>query len=73
MINKDDTLFLVSVGEKVRKHRLKNNLSQNQLAFEINTTLRQIQRIEAGTANASIIYYKKIAQVLEIDFKELFK
>ncbi|MFO0321462.1 MAG: helix-turn-helix domain-containing protein [Bacteroidota bacterium] len=73
MLNKEDKLFLVCIGEKVRKYRLKNNLSQNQLAFEINSTLRQIQRIEAGTANASIIYYRKIAQVLEIDFKELIK
>ena len=73
MLNKEDKLFLATVGENVRKYRFKTNLSQSQLAFEINTTLRQIQRIEAGTANASVIYYKKIAQVLEIDFKELFK
>jgi transcriptional regulator with XRE-family HTH domain len=71
VLNKDDKLFLVLIGEKIRRKRLHHNLSQNQLAYEISTTLSQIQRIEAGTANASIIYFKKIAQVLEIDIKEL--
>ncbi len=59
MIDKSDNEFLKTIGENVCKYRNKNNISQAQLAFEINTTLRQIQRIEAGTANFSIIYLKK--------------
>jgi transcriptional regulator with XRE-family HTH domain len=65
--------FLFSVGENIRKYRLKNNMSQSQLAYEVSVTLRQIQRMEAGETNASIISYYKIAQVLEIDLNTLFK
>ena len=73
MAKSSDKSFLQALGDNVRKHRLKNDMSQSQLAYEISTTLRQIQRIEAGTANASVLYYYKIAQVLEIDFITLMK
>jgi transcriptional regulator with XRE-family HTH domain len=65
--------FLFSLGENIRKYRLKNNMSQSQLAYEISVTLRQIQRMEAGEANASITSYYRIAQVLEIDLNSLIK
>ena len=66
VIDKSDTEFLKAIGLNVSKYRNKTNISQAQLAFEINTTLRQIQRIEAGTANFSILYLKKIAEILNI-------
>ena len=48
-------------------------MSQSQLAYEVSVTLRQIQRMEAGQANASIISFYKIAQVLDIDLSTLIK
>ncbi len=48
------------------------NLSQSQLAYETGTTLRQIQRIESGEINAGVLYYIKIAEVLEVDIIEIF-
>jgi len=71
VLNKAEKLFLQKAGENVRKYRLKSNLSQNQLAFETSTTLRQIQRIEAGEANAAILYYRRIAEVLEVDVNKI--
>jgi len=68
-----DKQFLFAVGENIRKYRLKNNMSQSQLAYEVSVTLRQIQRMEAGQANASIISFYKIAQVLDIDLSTLIK
>ncbi len=59
------------MGGNVRKYRLKNSLSQSQLAFEISATLRQVQRIEAGRANASVLYYQRIADALEIDLNKI--
>jgi transcriptional regulator with XRE-family HTH domain len=62
-----------AIGANVRKHRVANNMSQAQLAFEVSTTLRQIQRIESGTANCGFIYYCRIAEVLSITVADLLK
>jgi transcriptional regulator with XRE-family HTH domain len=48
-------------------------MSQSQLAYEVSVTLRQIQRMEAGETNASIVSYYRIAQVLEVDLNILLK
>ena len=69
MIDKSDNEFLKTIGANVCKYRNKNNISQAQLAFEINTTLRQIQRIEAGTANFRILYLKKISEILNVKLR----
>jgi ribosome-binding protein aMBF1 (putative translation factor) len=66
----DDTA-LKYYGEKIRKLRVNQKLSQSQLAFEINCTPRQIQRIERGGYNAGILYYKSIAEALSITISEL--
>lgn len=73
MAQNPEKQFLFSLGENIRKYRLKNNMSQSQLAYEISVTLRQIQRMEAGETNASITFYYRIAQVLEIDLIHLLK
>lgn len=73
MLNKVEGKFLKTIGENVRKHRVQNDISQSQLAFEINSSLRQVQRIENGEANSSIIYYYRIAEVLNIPFENFFK
>lgn len=71
MGSKAENKILKSIGDNIRKYRLKQNISQSQLAFEINTTLRQIQRIEKGESNAGIIYFIKIAEALDLDFNKL--
>jgi transcriptional regulator with XRE-family HTH domain len=63
--------FLVQVGDRIRKERLKLGISQSQLAYEIKTSLRQIQRIENGEVNTGIISLYKIAEALEVDIKKL--
>ncbi|MBC9811868.1 helix-turn-helix transcriptional regulator [Crocinitomicaceae bacterium CZZ-1] len=65
--------ILPKIGDKIRKLRMSKNLSQSQLAFEVGTTLRQIQRIEVGTVNAGILYYIQIAKVLDIEFHDFFE
>lgn len=62
---------LSAIGDKIRKTRMLKSISQSQLAFEVNTTLRQIQRIELGEINAGILYYIQIAEVLETPLKDL--
>ncbi len=63
--------YLSKVGKRVRKARMEQNISQAQLAFEINSTNRQIQRIERGDINAGITYYIAICEVLDIQFIQL--
>ena len=63
--------YLSRVGNRVRQERKEQNISQSQLAFEINSTIRQIQRIEKGDINAGITYYIAICEVLDIQFIRL--
>ncbi|PHR21428.1 MAG: hypothetical protein COA38_18790 [Fluviicola sp.] len=63
--------YLSRVGNRVRQERKEQNISQSQLAFEISSTIRQIQRIEKGDINAGITYYIAICEVLDIQFIRL--
>lgn len=73
MLNKAENKILKSIGDNIRKYRLKQNISQSQLGFEISTTLRQIQRIEKGETNAGVLYFIKIAEALDIDINKLLR
>ena len=63
--------YLSRVGNRVRQERKEQNISQSQLAFEISSTIRQIQRIDKGDINAGITYYIAICEVLDIQFIRL--
>lgn len=63
--------YLSKVGKRVKEARVSQNVSQAQLAFEINSTIRQIQRIERGDINAGITYYIAICEALDIRFIQL--
>lgn len=63
--------ILTQIGDKIRKARIKAGVSQAQLAFEIKTSPRQIQRIENGEVNTGIISLFKICEVLETPIKDL--
>ncbi len=73
VLNKTEYKVLRSIGANIRKHRIKSGISQSQLAFEINTSLRQIQRIETGTANVGFIYFYRISEALNISIHDLLK
>ena len=63
--------FLISVGDRIRQERIKQGISQSQLAYEIRTSIRQIQRIENGEVNTGLVSLHKIAEALEIEVKKL--
>lgn len=69
----EDYFILKIIGSNIRRMRFLIGISQSQLAFETNTTLRQIQRIEKGETNAGILFYVKIAEVLQVDLSDLTK
>ncbi len=60
------------VGGNIRKYRLKQKMSQNQLAFEAGVTREFVNKVEGGNYNISIKNLEKLAQILDIDMKDLF-
>jgi transcriptional regulator with XRE-family HTH domain len=61
-----------SLGKKIREIRIKQEISQDQLAFEIGTSQKQISRIERGEINTSIAHILAIAAILDVHVKELW-
>lgn len=61
-----------ALGKKIREIRIKQKISQDQLAFEIGTDQKQISRIERGEINTSIAHILAIASVLNIHVKDLW-
>jgi transcriptional regulator with XRE-family HTH domain len=68
--HKEDT-YLSKFGDNVRKHRLLQDISQEQLAFETGLTRESINRIENGRINISLTNVQKIAQALDLQPKDL--
>ncbi len=60
------------LGKKIREIRIRQKISQDQLAFEIGTDQKQISRIERGEINTSIAHVLAIAEVLNVHVKELW-
>jgi transcriptional regulator with XRE-family HTH domain len=61
-----------ALGKKIREIRIRQNISQDQLAFEIGSTQKQISRIESGEINTSVAHVLAIANILGIHVKELW-
>ncbi len=60
------------IGENIRKYRLQKGITQNDLAFACgDKDWSQISRMERGLVNFSVSYLLLIAEVLEIEPKDL--
>jgi len=60
------------LGEKIIKLRKQKDLSQEQLALLSYTDRSYLAEVEAGKANPSIKYLRKIVKTLKIKIKDLF-
>jgi len=58
-------------GDAVRKKRVHQNISQTQLAFESKISREYINRLENGNVNVSLAKIIAIAEVLDVEVKEL--
>lgn len=65
--------ILKKLGENVRKARLSKGLSQEDLAFQIDSARNFIGCIERGEKASSIITLCRIAKALEYDVVDLVK
>jgi len=64
---------LEQIGLNVRKARELKELSRAQVAFELDTTEKQITRVEYGEVNSGILTFVKLAKVLEVDIAYFFQ
>lgn len=64
--------FLRQLGENIRKLRIARNLSQADLAYEADTSVNQISRLELGKINAGASLLYAIAKALKVEVKDLF-
>ena len=67
MVNKQ----LKMIGIHIKAERLKNNLSQEQLAEITNISIPTISLIETGKQNTSILNIIEIAKALNCDINDL--
>jgi transcriptional regulator with XRE-family HTH domain len=65
-------LFIKAFGKNLRKIRLEKNISQEQLANDIDIPINQIGRIERGEINTSISVAYALTKALKVDIVELF-
>jgi transcriptional regulator with XRE-family HTH domain len=64
--------FIKELGKNIRRIRLANHLTQEQLAFEAGISLKQVNRIELGQINTSVSQIYVLAKVLDIPVKGIF-
>ena len=59
--------------QRVKELRLKQNISQEELAFRCGLSKNYISDVERGTRNISLKSIEKISDGLAIGIKELFE
>ena len=67
---KNDILSVVGIN--IREYRIKQKMSQNQLAFEAGVTREFVNKVESGKYNISVKNLEKLALILEVEVKDFF-
>lgn len=62
----------VRFGRRLKELRLKQSISQEELAFRCGLSKNYISDVERGTRNVSLKTIEKIAYGFEVNLKELF-
>lgn len=57
----------------IREYRIKNNITQEELAEKLNISPRQVQRIESKQSRPSIKTLKEIIKILNISDDDIVK
>lgn len=57
----------------IKKYRLKNEMSQEELAEKIGISWRQLQRLEHNEENTRVSTFKKIIKVLNVPDDEILR
>lgn len=68
-----ETQILIKFGQKVKKERLKQNLSQEELASRTSVHRTYIGMIERAEKNITLENIEKITKALKIKLSDFFK
>lgn len=63
--------FLLKIGQSVRYIRIRQGISQEELAFNAGLNMNSISTLERGINNVKIKTLYKIAQALNVDLSEI--
>jgi len=64
--------FYKKVGKQLRELRKVNKLTQKELGLRSDLEKSVIQRIERGAVNSTLRTLLKVANALDVEFKDLF-
>ena len=64
---------LKKLGKKIKIERVKNDLSQEQLAEKTGVSTRTISLIESGLQHPKFLLVVKLVKALDIDVKKLIE
>ena len=64
---------LITIGENIKRYRLKAKITQKQLAEKIGVTHFGVCKLEKGKKNSTINLLIAISEELKIDLNELTK
>jgi len=59
------------IAENIKSLRMENNLTQNELALELNVSLKTISHWESGYTEPSIMIIKKLKEFFKVSYEEL--
>lgn len=68
-----DRKFLKKIGDRIRKARLMNDISQEELAYLAGLDRTYISGIERGERNISVITIKKLSDALTLEISALLQ
>ena len=65
-VTKNGNVDLKKIGKRIEEERTKRNLTQEDLAKELNINREKVSRIETGTRPLSIYDLVKIAYIFDV-------
>jgi transcriptional regulator with XRE-family HTH domain len=66
-----DHKFLADIGSRIKELRIKNKISQIELAVLCNFEKASMSRIESGKSNITILTLRKISKALKVEISEI--
>lgn len=73
MYSNDEKVHMLFLGQKLRKLRKEQNLTQLELAQQVGITNGQVSTIERGVSSPSLATLHRIARALNVPMNEFFE
>jgi len=71
-VSKNANAVLLALGKKIRRIRMSQKISQNQLAYETNLSREYTNKVESGKYYISIKKLNQITEAFGVDIGDLF-